>query len=50
MSIALLFTSKETGVELNAETINRMFMSCEQNTGENKNKNRETTPFKLSQN
>jgi hypothetical protein len=37
-TLALLVTSKEIGLEINAEKTEHMVMSCEQNAGENNNK------------
>jgi hypothetical protein len=46
MSEVLLLAIKETDVELNAETTNPVFMSCEQNTGESKNTKSGNKPVK----
>ena len=47
MSIALLLATEGTDVELNAETTNRVCMSCEQDTGENKNTKSGDKPVKI---
>jgi len=46
MPIAVLLSSKETDVELNSETTNRVFMPCEQNTGKNKKTKSGNKPLK----
>jgi len=38
MPKSLLLASKDTDVELNTETTNRVFMPCEQNIGGNNTK------------
>jgi hypothetical protein len=47
MSQTLLVAVKETDVELNAETTNRVFMSWEQNTGKCKNTKSGNKPVKI---
>jgi len=47
ISIALLLSSKETDVELNSETTNRVLMPLEPNAGENKKTKSGNKPLKI---